>query len=555
VLRRKDAEELGPVVDFICTTTAPLSSCTNAMNKLPPSSRYVCRNCIQRLARQTSASLTRSQVRLQSTDASQDDAPNARLRIQKHWNGDARAKFRATSPTKSILHMSKTTNKLRLELTDEQKPTAAELERAANEEEQERLRAEESRPLTMRERRQQRRDGTDGRPVNTAQLRAIREKRRIKKQQLMEQAVEEGNEIASSQAQTQPHKPLIKKPKGLVIRKWAKNMPDHEDELVPSPPSAPLGRRPKPQTTLPSAPEAPTTTLSLNLNNLEGFNWYWESYPPTIAQKSTANHFFTTHGRNAKLLRSVAQFRLFPESDVPEVAFVGRSNVGKSSLLNAVVNADIKALLARTSSTPGFTKTMNLYGIGAGNGVTIKKQPSGREKIVGFSGLTIVDMPGYGEGSLAAWGAEIMKYITHRKNLRRVFLLIDAEHGIKDKDRSLLASLRIAGVSHQVIMSKLDKLYIPPAREIKRHDGKTLKRLAPKGSLSELRETMEELKDDIQPPVGGGALGEILGVSAETLVEGKRLGVDHVRFAVLKAVGLDGSFQRKNPINTLETVE
>jgi GTP-binding protein len=236
---------------------------------------------------------------------------------------------------------------------------------------------------------------------------------------------------------------------------------------------------------------------------------------------------------------------------VPEVAFVGRSNVGKSSLLNAVVNADIKALLARTSSTPGFTTTMNLYGIGAGNGVTIKKQPNGRDKIVGRGGLTIVDMPGYGEGSLASWGAEIMKYITNRRQLRRVFLLIDAEHGIKDKDRSLLASLRLAGVSHQVILSKLDKLYIPAAKEIKRHDGKVLRRLSPKGTPEDLRKAMEKLKNDIQPPVGGGALGEILGVSAETLVEGKRLGIDHVRFAVMKAVGLDEKFRTETLINDL----
>ncbi|KAL1801651.1 hypothetical protein ACET3X_001993 [Alternaria dauci] len=315
-------------------------------------------------------------------------------------------------------------------------------------------------------------------------------------------------------------------------------------ELIPSPPSPPLGTKPNPQPTT----EAPVTAKSLAQNKLQGFNWYWDTFPPTIAQKTTANNFFNTHGRSAKLLRSVAQFRLFPESDVPEVAFVGRSNVGKSSLLNAVMGADIKALLARTSSTPGFTKTMNLYGVGPGNGVTIKKMPDGRDKIVGIGGMTIVDMPGYGEGSLASWGAEIMKYITNRKQLRRVFVLIDAEHGIKDKDRSLLASLRLAGVSHQVIMSKLDRIYIPDAKEIKRHDGKALRRLSPKGTAEELRKAMEKLKGDIQPPVGGGALGEILGVSAETVVEGKRLGVDHVRFAVLKAVGLDAKYQKESDL-------
>ena len=314
--------------------------------------------------------------------------------------------------------------------------------------------------------------------------------------------------------------------------------------LIPSSPSAPLGAQAKPKPAPIYAPESPTTHSKLHYGTLEDFNWYWESISPTIAQKTHANHFFTNNGRNAKLLRSVAQFRLFPESDVPEVAFVGRSNVGKSSLLNAVVNADIKSLLARTSSTPGFTKTMNLYGIGPGNGVTIKKQPDGRDKIVGRGGLTIVDMPGYGEGSLAQWGVEIMKYIQSRKQLRRVFVLLDAQHGIKDKDRSLLASLRLAGVSHQVILSKLDKLYIPKAKEIKRYDGKALSKLKPIGSTEGLRMQMEKLKSEIQPPVGGGALGEILACSAETLVDGKRLGVDHLRYAVLKAVGLEANVRK-----------
>jgi GTP-binding protein len=188
---------------------------------------------------------------------------------------------------------------------------------------------------------------------------------------------------------------------------------------------------------------------------------------------------------------------------------------------------------------------MNLYGVGAGNGVTIKQQPDGRDKIVGFQGVTIVDMPGYGEGSLSSWGVEIMKYIQSRKQLRRVFVLVDAQHGIKDKDRSVLASLRLAGVSHQVVLSKLDKLYIPKAKEIKRFDGKVMQKLKAKGTVEALRKNMEGLKNEIKPPVGGGALGEILGVSAETLVDGKRLGIDHVRFAVLKAAGLDAGLKKR----------
>ncbi|KAF2675715.1 GTP-binding protein engB, partial [Lentithecium fluviatile CBS 122367] len=282
----------------------------------------------------------------------------------------------------------------------------------------------------------------------------------------------------------------------------------------------------------------PPTHTKIKPAALEDCNWYWETLPPTIAHKTQATHFFV--GRAApKFLRSVAQFRMFPDSDVPEVAFVGRSNVGKSSLLNAIVNADTKALLAKTSSTPGFTKTMNLYGVGPGNGVNIVKQPSGHDKIIGTGGLTIVDMPGYGEGSLSEWGLEIMKYVQERKQLRRVFILLDAEHGIKDKDRSLLASLRLGGIPHQIILSKLDKIYIPKADSIKRADGKKLSKQKPRGSLEALQAVMKEIRSVIQPPVGGGAIGEILGCSSEVTVGNKRLGIDAVRVAVLQAAGLE----------------
>lgn len=240
---------------------------------------------------------------------------------------------------------------------------------------------------------------------------------------------------------------------------------------------------------------------------------------------------------------------MFPESDVPEVAFVGRSNVGKSSLLNALVNADIKSRsqddnLARVSRIPGCTKTMNLYGVGPHDGVRIRPGKSGGfDRIVGIGGVLIVDLPGYGEGSLNEWGEEIMKYFAGRKQLRRVFVLVDAQRGLMDKDRSLLASLRLSGVSHQVILSKLDKVFIPKANTITRFDGKSMVVMKPKGSVNSLRLKMSGMKEEIQPQFGGGALGELLGVSSEVLVDGKRLGIDSVRVAVLQAAGV--SFEAK----------
>lgn len=310
--------------------------------------------------------------------------------------------------------------------------------------------------------------------------------------------------------------------------------PTHPLDLEPSAPSAPLPSKPKTK----APPETPPT-------GPHDYNWYYETAPPTPANKTHANTFFDRHGKRATLLRSIAQFRLMPETSVPEVAFVGRSNVGKSSLLNAVMGCDTKQLLARTSSTPGFTKTMNLYGIAPDPGVRITSSSlhnsgdRGLEKMVGARGLVIVDMPGYGSGSLAHWGTEIMKYLTSRKALRRVFVLLDAEHGVKDKDRDILTALRHAGVSHQVILSKMDKLYIPKADEVK-FAGKGAKPKS-KGSVNAFRARMHDLLPDIKPAVGGGAaLGEILACSNKVAVGGKRLGVEHVRFAVLKAVGLEG---------------
>ncbi|KAF1911064.1 P-loop containing nucleoside triphosphate hydrolase protein [Ampelomyces quisqualis] len=263
-------------------------------------------------------------------------------------------------------------------------------------------------------------------------------------------------------------------------------------------------------------------------------NLYWETLPPKDKDLQRANHFFQKNRNPPKFLLSAARFMEVPESDMPEVAFVGRSNVGKSSLLNAVVGADVKSLLARTSATRGFTKTMNFYGIGPDAGVFLKKGKNGRNKFTG-SGLVLVDMPGYGQGSIGSWGVEIMKYFQSRKELRRVFVLLDVEHGIKDKDRSLLASLRLAGVSHQVILSKMDKLYIPESKSAltnKRHTTKA------KGSLEALHEIMETMRPEFQPPIGGGALGEILACSSEAWTDGAKLGIDHVRYAILKAVGL-----------------
>lgn len=272
--------------------------------------------------------------------------------------------------------------------------------------------------------------------------------------------------------------------------------------------------------------------VKVSLDTSIPYSWYWETLAPTFQQRAQANNFFTKQAVHS-FLTSVAQFRNFPESNVPEVAFVGRSNVGKSSLMNAIVD---QKLLARTSSTPGFTKTMNLYGVATNPGIRLHEPPNGHKKISGNGGLTIVDMPGYGEGSLSEWGVEIMKYVQNRTQLRRVFVLIDSMHGIKEKDKSLLSSLTLSGIPHQVILTKLDRIYIPPAKSVvKRSDGRKLK---PKGTERSLSLAMSDIRQKIQPPHGAGALGELLAVSTEMLVDGKMMGIDALRFAVVQAAGL-----------------
>lgn len=124
-----------------------------------------------------------------------------------------------------------------------------------------------------------------------------------------------------------------------------------------------------------------------------------------------------------------------------EVAFAGRSNVGKSSLLNALTG---RKDIARTSNTPGRTRELNYFELAEGQ-------------------VALVDMPGYGYARaqktlVKAWQSIIMGYLQGRPNLRRVFVLIDSRHGLKSIDLETLDQLDEAAVSYQIILTKADKL-------------------------------------------------------------------------------------------------
>ena len=130
-----------------------------------------------------------------------------------------------------------------------------------------------------------------------------------------------------------------------------------------------------------------------------------------------------------------------PADDIVEIAFAGRSNVGKSSLINALVG---QSALARTSNTPGRTQELNLFAPEAG-------------------GIRLVDMPGYGfakapKPAVEKWNKLIHQFLRGRPNLRRVYVLVDARHGPKPNDATVMNELDKAAVSYQVVLTKADKL-------------------------------------------------------------------------------------------------
>lgn len=127
-----------------------------------------------------------------------------------------------------------------------------------------------------------------------------------------------------------------------------------------------------------------------------------------------------------------------PETQFPEYAFAGRSNVGKSSLINAILNTPV----ARTSNTPGRTQTLNMFNV--------------------HDKMTIVDLPGYGYARVArattdVWMMRFQEYITSRRQLQRLFILIDSRIGPRDSDTELMNFCDANGISYQIVYTKKDK--------------------------------------------------------------------------------------------------
>jgi GTP-binding protein len=188
-------------------------------------------------------------------------------------------------------------------------------------------------------------------------------------------------------------------------------------------------------------------------------------------------------------LKSAPELKFLPDPGVPEIAFAGRSNVGKSSLLNKLTNRNA---LARTSNTPGRTQELNIFEVG---------DPVR---------LRLVDMPGYGfakapKDVARKWRYLVNDYLRGRQVLKRTLLLIDSRHGVKEIDREVMAMLDGAAVSYHIVLTKADKV-----------------------KASDLAEVVGATRDEGRKHPA--AHPEIVTTSADT-----GLGMDRLRAAVLEA--------------------
>ena len=181
--------------------------------------------------------------------------------------------------------------------------------------------------------------------------------------------------------------------------------------------------------------------------------------------------------RDVTFMLSAVSLETLPPARLPEICFAGRSNVGKSSLINALTN---RKGLARASNTPGRTRELNYFNVD--------------------ERLFVVDLPGYGyakasKSAIARWTKLTRQFLFGRASLRRVFLLIDSRHGLKDSDLELMAMLDETAVTYQLILTKTDKL---KKGELEKVSTKTQKAIAKRpAAFPQIINTSSETKNGL----------------------------------------------------------
>lgn len=181
---------------------------------------------------------------------------------------------------------------------------------------------------------------------------------------------------------------------------------------------------------------------------------------------------------------------------------------------------------------------MNAFGVHGVDWISGSERQDGKiphPVWAGRGGLVVLDMPGYGKASRESWGKEIVKYLVGRRQLRRTFVLVDGEHGVKKSDMQMLEVLRDHGIAHQVVLAKIDKVLLPRGRGSIR---------ALKQNLDDLPRIFERAQQKISENTRAGlnASKDIITCSSEVDIppgSGKKIGIDNLRWAILSAAGLD----------------